>query len=48
MSAMTLDQLAEEILKQIEKLTPEEKRECREHLRWSLYDSKLRKCIDTR
>jgi hypothetical protein len=43
MSAMTLDQMTEELLKLIEKLTPEEKRECREHLRWSLYDSKLRK-----
>jgi len=45
MSAMTLDQLTEELLKQIEKLTPEEKRECREHLLWWLYDSKLRKNV---
>ena len=44
-SRKSLDEEFEEIIKAIKKMSEEEKRECREHLRWSLCDSKLRKDV---
>ena len=44
-SRESLDEEFEEIIKAIKKMSEEEKTECREHLRWSLYDSKLRKDV---
>jgi hypothetical protein len=39
---MTLDQLFKDLIKEIKKMSEEEKRDCREHLNWSLlYDKKI-------